>query len=404
MNKQYVKGKSLFTGINENYKQYKYLTQDISCDVLVVGGGVTGAILGHYFSKNNIDTVIIEKARIGHGSTGITTSLLQYELDDNAAVLKEFLREKDIVRAYELGLYAIDEIEQFANSCDIDFKFKRVDSLLYTTKSLEKKELYNEYEFRKENGFDVQFIDEENNPFEFDLAAGVLSKNGGAVIDPYLFTHGLLEESCKHGLRVFENTEALKINYEQDYVMVETIYGYTVTCKKLIVATGYNTTLFTKRNFGTKNTTFNIASQPIQQINDTFNKTVFRDNSDPYNYFRTTDDNRIIVGGADIGFDNDFENEILCSKSYSKLEQLMYRVLPNYKPRVEYKYCGAFASTQDNLGFVGTDPKRKNLWYCLGYGANGILFAILGGKFLSKLYLGEEQEDMKLFRINRFDN
>ncbi len=70
---------------------------------------------------------------------------------------------------------------------------------------------------------------------------------------------------------------------------------------------------------------------------------------------------------------------------------------------IEYQYCGAFASTQDNLGFLGKDPKNDKLWYCLGYGANGILFAILGGMMLSKLYLGSFDENLKLFKVNRFD-
>ncbi len=79
----------------------------------------------------------------------------------------------------------------------------------------------------------------------------------------------------------------------------------------------------------------------------------------------------------------------------------MYQIVGN-KVDVEYAYCGAFASTKDNLGYIGEDPHHKNLWYCLGYGANGILFAILGGYFLSKLYLGEADKDMQLFNVDRF--
>ena len=66
-------------------------------------------------------------------------------------------------------------------------------------------------------------------------------------------------------------------------------------------------------------------------------------------------------------------------------------------------YYGCFTSTPDNLGFVGRDLQHKQLWYCLGYGANGILFDILGAKMLIKLYRGEEDSNMRLFKINRFD-
>ncbi|MBE6089236.1 MAG: FAD-binding oxidoreductase [Clostridium beijerinckii] len=404
MNIQYVQGDCIFTRTNKLTKQYEYLTEDIDTDVIIVGGGVTGAILGYYFTKNNINSVILEKSRIAHGSTSITTSLLQYELDSNAMELKSHTSIDNILRSYELGIKALEEIEEFideyGNTCD----FKRVDSFLYTAKNLEKKEIEEEYKIRSEAGFPVEFIDNSNNPFSFDVKAGVLSKGGGAQFDPYRFTHALLKVSCEKGLRVYENTEVVDVNYDDKGVTVETIYGHKVKGRIIIVATGYNTELFTKRAFGIKTTTFNVATKPINNIEDIYKGVIVRDNEDPYNYLRTTSDNRIIIGGEDINFLPDIFNEELCNKSYDKLEQRLKNLFPNINIEIEYRYCGAFSSTQDNLGFLGKDPNNSKLWYCLGYGANGILFAVLGGIMLSKLYLGEVHEDLHLFKVGRFDS
>ena len=79
---QYVQGTPMFTDINKNKKQYPYLTEDIETDICIIGGGVTGAITSYYLSKENIKCVLLEKRRIAHLSTSVTTSLLQYELDD----------------------------------------------------------------------------------------------------------------------------------------------------------------------------------------------------------------------------------------------------------------------------------------------------------------------------------
>lgn len=62
---EYVKGKPIFTNINDVNNQYPYLTEDLEIDVVIVGGGVTGSICSYYMSKNNIKSVIIEKGRIG---------------------------------------------------------------------------------------------------------------------------------------------------------------------------------------------------------------------------------------------------------------------------------------------------------------------------------------------------
>jgi len=403
MNIQYVQGDCLFTRINQLPKQYEYLTQDIDTEVIIVGGGVTGAILGYYFSKHNINAVILEKSRIAHGSTSITTSLLEYELDSNASELKSYTSIDNIIRSYGLGIKALDEIQEFidayGNTCD----FKRVDSFLYTAKDMEIKEMEEEYKLRKEHGFPVEFIDQDTNPFSFDVKAGVLSKGGGAQFDPYRFTHALLKESCKKGLRVYENTEAVEVEYSDNGVTIETIYGHKVKGKIVIVASGYNTHLFTKRVFGIKTTTFNIATKPIDNIEAIYKDVVVRDNEEPYHYLRTTSDNRIILGGEDINFLPDILNEELCIKNYDKLEQKLKALFPNLNIEIEYRYCGAFESTKDNLGFLGKDPRNPKLWYCLGYGANGILFAMLGGMMLSQLYLGEEPDDLQLFKIDRFN-
>jgi glycine/D-amino acid oxidase-like deaminating enzyme len=404
MDIQYVQGDCIFTRVNELIKQYEYLTKNIETEVIIVGGGVTGAILAHYFTKNNINTVILEKSRIAHGSTSITTSLLQYELDSNAAELMPYLSSENIIRAYELGRKALDEIQKFideyGNNCD----FQRADSFLYTAKDMEKKQIEEEYKFRRKAGFAVEFIDKDKNPFSFDVKAGLLSIDGGAKFDPYKFTHNLLKESCRKGLKVYENSEVIGVDYSDEKVTVETVYGHKVKGEIVIVATGYNTELFTKRNFGTKTTTFNMATKPINNIKEIYKNVVVRDNEEPYNYLRITSDNRIIIGGEDINFIPEIFNEELCNKSYDKLEQRLKNIFPDLNIDVEYRYCGAFASTQDNLGFLGKDPNNSKLWYGLGYGANGILYAVLGGMMLSKLYLGEEVEDLKLFDVGRFDS
>lgn len=404
MDLQYVQGTPIFTKINKVQKQYEYITEDLKTEVIIIGGGVTGSILGYYFTKANIPSVILENGRIGYGSTSITTSLLQYELDDNAKELEQYTSLNNVIQSYRLGLKALDEIDMFieehGNICD----YERKDTLLYSSNKLDIDIMNEEYLIRKKAGLDVEFITEENNPFSFDLKAGVYANKGGAQLDPYKYTHQLLDVSVAKGLRVYENSGVISINYLDEEVEVITNYGYKVRGKKVIIATGYNTDRFTKRNFGVKTVTYNIATKPVDNLNGWHNKVLIRDNRDPYNYFRTTPDNRIIAGGEDITFIPGIFDKSVAEEKYMILEQRLKTMFPNIKDmEVEYKYCGAFASTKDNLGFLGSDSTHKQIWYCLGYGANGILFSTLGGLMLSKLYKGEEDESLRLFKVNRFD-
>lgn len=399
-----VHGTPMFTKNSKIKKQYEYLTEDLDTEVIIVGGGVTGSIVGYYFSKANIPAVILEKERVAHCSTSITTSLLQYELDSNARQLEEYTTLDNVIMSYKLGLKALDEIDEFIKEYGNKCKYQRKDTLLYTSKDEEIKEMKEEYEIRKKAGIDVKYISKEDNPFSINLKGGVYGVNGGAQLDPYEYTHELLDVSCIMGLKVYENTEVIDIKYLKNSVEVITSYGYKVKGKKVIIATGYNTERFTKRNFGHKTVTYNIVTKPVDRFDGWFNKVLIRDNCDPYNYFRTTEDNRIIAGGEDIDFYNNILNEKVAKEKYEILLNRIKNMFPKINSvESEYEYCGGFISSQDNLGFFGEDPNHKNLWYCLGYGANGILFAILGGMMLSKFYKGEIDDNMKLFKVDRFD-
>jgi glycine/D-amino acid oxidase-like deaminating enzyme len=392
----------MFTKINKLPRQFEYLTEDIDTEVIIIGGGITGSILGYYFSKANIPTVILEKSRIAYGSTSITTALLHYELDSTAKDLIKYTTLSNVVKSYELGLKALDEIDKFISEYGNKCNYERKDTLFYSSKEKEIDIMKDEYLLRKDSGFEVEFITKENNPFSFDIKGGVYSKNGGGQLDPYKYTHHLLDVSCNNGLRIYENTEVMDINYLPEGVEVITSYGYKVKGKKVIIATGYNTGKFTKMDFGHKTITYSIATKPVSSFDGWHNKALIRDNCKPYSYFRTSD-NRILAGGEDMNLSDDGLNEKLAEEKYSKMEQKLNNMFPKIKDiKVDYKYCGVFASTKDELGFIGEDPKNKDLWYCLGYGANGILSAIFGGMILSKLYKGEEDEYLHLFKVNRF--
>ena len=65
------------------------LEKDLRCDVLVVGGGITGALIADELSHHGHDVAVIEQRDIGWGSTAASTALLQYEIDTHLLELAE---------------------------------------------------------------------------------------------------------------------------------------------------------------------------------------------------------------------------------------------------------------------------------------------------------------------------
>lgn len=400
MNNHLVKGTPYFTDTKHKAKQFPYLNENLVCDVLVVGGGIDGIICAYNFIKKGINTVLIDKERVGFLSSSAATALLEYQLDEHAKDLEKYLTQEQIVACYKLGLSAIEQLDDIINQIGNHCNYSKRPTLVYTHKESEVAELQQECEFRQKNGFNVEFITPQNNPFNFNLIGGIYCPDGGAEFNPYLFSKQLVEHANSLGLKVFENTECVKVTYSKNGVQATTNYNYTISCKKVVCTTGYNTKLFSKKPLCKMYTSYSIVTAPQKDF-EWHKKTLLHDNSNPYHYIRLTHDSRIIMGGEDrrlfYGIGKYFANN-----KYSMLKKYLVKLFPTFdNVPIEYKFCGAFGTTKNNLGVVGNTKDNPHLYYMLGYGANGIINAIATSPMLVDLYLGHLDPMLTLFSPDR---
>ena len=78
---------------------------------------------------------------------------------------------------------------------------------------------------------------------------------------------------------------SIPVSANEEEVIAETVYDHKVRGKIILVATGYNTALFSKRNFGVKTTAFNIATKPINNIEEIYKNTVIFQNNVINNFY-----------------------------------------------------------------------------------------------------------------------
>src|SRR5678816_944207 len=127
---------------------YPKLERDIKTDVLVLGGGISGALTAHYLIGEGIDCTLIDARTIGLGSTCASTSLLQYEIDTPLHELIKIVGEKNAVRSYKLGVSAITKLSELATRAGMkDFEIKK--SLYYAAHKKDIPFLKTEFETRK---------------------------------------------------------------------------------------------------------------------------------------------------------------------------------------------------------------------------------------------------------------
>src|SRR3546814_4620739 len=80
--------------------QFPPLRADLRCDVAVIGGGISGALVADEFAAHGHEVVLVDGRDIGWGSTAASTALLQYEIDTPMMELAARFGEDAAVLAY----------------------------------------------------------------------------------------------------------------------------------------------------------------------------------------------------------------------------------------------------------------------------------------------------------------
>ena len=75
-NNVYQNGMPLWPSIDEIPTLYPWLSQKERCQVLILGGGITGAFTALRFAKAGVDTIVLSADPIGFGSTAACQGIL----------------------------------------------------------------------------------------------------------------------------------------------------------------------------------------------------------------------------------------------------------------------------------------------------------------------------------------
>jgi glycine/D-amino acid oxidase-like deaminating enzyme len=381
---------------------YPSLNQSLTTDVVIMGGGITGSLIAYHLAKAGIPAVVVDKRKIGMGSTCASTALLQYEIDTPLAELSAYVGAHDAARSYLLCLEAIGKIEKIALDIGSKAGFQRRESFYYASKKKDVSLLKKEFELRKALGIDLEFWlnDEIEAHFPFSAPAALLSRES-AQIDAYCFTHELLQESQKKGIQVFDDTTVTKIVHAARGVTLITEQGHEIKAKKLIIASGYESQAYLSKKVVDFNSSFAIVSEPFAHTDLWYKNCLIWETARPYLYMRTTDDNRVLVGGKDAPFYNPTKRDALTHQKAGQLTKAFQEHFPELLFRLDFEWAGTFAETRDGLPYIGTNAERPNTYFAMGFGGNGIIFSLLAAEVIQDALTGKVNKDARIFGFER---
>lgn len=130
------------------------LESDTKTDVLIIGGGIAGILTAYFLQQNGVPYILVEKDRIGGGTTGNTTAKLTYQ---HGLIYQKILRGSGLEKARMYLQANRVAFEKYAVLCKkIDCGYEIQNNYVYVTDDRQK--IDDELSALSKIGYDAVFV------------------------------------------------------------------------------------------------------------------------------------------------------------------------------------------------------------------------------------------------------
>ena len=379
------------------------LAADLDCDVAVVGGGITGALIADELGAHGHEVVVLEQRDIAWGSSSASTALLQYEIDTHMIDLAKQFGEDDALLAYRSCAESLLMLQDRARDIrDVDFAW--MDSLYFASKRRHARVLEEEFALRLRHGFQVELLQSAQLESVYGIRApAAILSHQAARVDPYRMASRLLARLRKRGGGVFDRTRVERVLPTARGINVHTAAGPVVRARHVVMAAGYASQQWLSTRVARNRSSYATITDPIDDATlGPLKHTMVWESARPYLYLRATGDGRLLVGGEDDNVDIPSRRDARVDKKARVLRKKVENLFPRLPMNPAFAWGGTFAETEDGLPFFGPHPSMdKRIHFAMAYGGNGITYSMLGAGLLRALI--EKRKHADLFSFQRLE-
>src|SRR6266513_2465297 len=377
-------------------KSFPALNQDLSVDVLVIGGGITGISTAYLLKQRGLTVVLIERARLATIDTGHTTAHLTYITDTRLHTLAKNLGIDHAGAAWDAGAAALDESEALVQGEEIDCEFTRLPAYLHVpldrAKSNETAKLKEDADLAQKMEFDAAYL----NSIQHFGVPGIQFANQ-AKFHPRKYLAGLIETIPGNGSHVFEKTAAGKFDAEKRRVKAN---GHWLSFDRVVIATNNPLVGFASITaatlFQTKLSLYTSYALGGRVPSGTLPEALFWDTRDPYDYLRIDrhrDFDYLLYGGEDHKTGQKKQTQ----RAYTRLLGRLKKIIP--EARVDHRWSGQVICTPDGLPYIGENAEHQ--FVATGYCGNGITFGTVAAMMARDWVTGRKNPWTDLFAVDR---
>jgi glycine/D-amino acid oxidase-like deaminating enzyme len=373
------------------------LTTAVSTDVVVVGAGVSGALIAERLAATGFRVVIVDRRGPCRGSTVASTSLIQFEIDTPLLKLSQKIGAAKAARAWSRSAAAVEDLIVHARRLQIHCDLVRRETLYLAGDVLGARDLQREVELRRKLGLPSRYLERASLQKRVGIdRPGAILSTGSAEANPVKLAAGCLRHAMRLGARLFAPVDVANVRSHPRGIEVQTREGVTLACRFLVYATGYELAEDLPARGHDIHSTWAIATKP-QARNLWPTRDLIWEASDPYLYLRTTPDGRVIVGGEDEDFEDDEKRDALIPAKSRRLQTKLARLMPSLDASAEFRWAACFGSSETGLPTIGEVPGMRRCYAALGYGGNGITFSMIAAQIVQRSICGARDPDADLF-------
>lgn len=351
---------------------FKELKKNITTDVLIIGGGITGILCAYMLEQSGIDYTLVEASTICNGVTKNTTA----KITSQHGLIYHKIMDRFDTKSARMYLEANEQaLERYRQLCGhIDCAFETKDAFVYSLDDPEKIRL--EMDALKKIGFPAEHAAALELPFS---TAGAIKFPNQAQFHPLQFLAHITE-----GLRIYEHTMVQKICHDGAI----TNQG-KIAASKIIVATHFP---FLNKHGSYFLKMYQHRSYVLALKNAPNVAGMYVDEADTGLSFRNYQD-LLFIGGGDHRTGKPGGN-------WTELYKFAQKYYPNAQE--VYRWATQDCITLDELPYIGRYSKNTpNLYVATGFNKWGMTSAMVAATLLRDMMLELENPYASIFSPSR---
>ena len=355
-------------------------------DICIIGAGYTGLSAALHLAERGYSVIVLEAHRVGFGASGRNGGQVGPGQRIEQDAIERMIGHEDARRLWDIGLDARDLVQELIARFDIDCGYKPgVLHANWQARDVPHAHAYAEKLARDYGYSDIETLDRDGVRaiVRTDAYQGGVLDYGSGHLHPLRYALGLGKAALGAGAQVHENSLVVDIQHGAR-AKVQTQHGHVMAEHVLVAANGYLGGLVPQvaaRVMPINN--FIIATEPLPQGTVLTRDVAVADSKFVINYFRLSDDGRLLFGGGE-SYGYRFPDII------RTVRKPMLEVYPQLADaRIDYAWGGTLAITMTRLPcFRRVAP---NILSASGYSGHGVALATLAGKIMAEAVAGQAE-------------